>query len=109
MTSSRSLSGQSILIVDGQSLSAADISNRLVALGAKVHVVPNAASAMAMARAKRLDVALIGYRPEECSGDLKRTLDQYGVPYIMCASAVKQDHLDYQKVFSLALEPAVAA
>jgi hypothetical protein len=44
MTSPPSLSGHNILIVDGQSLSAADMSNRLVAMGAKVHVVPNAPS-----------------------------------------------------------------
>jgi hypothetical protein len=53
-----------------------------------------------MARAKRLDVALIGFRPQESSPELKHTLDLYGVPYIVCASASKQDHLNYEKVFS---------
>jgi PleD family two-component response regulator len=106
MTNPQSLTGCSVLIVDGRSLSAADMSNRLTALGAKVHVVPNAQCAMAFTRTKRLDIALIGYRPEECSTELKRSLDLHGVPYIMCASATKQDHLDYQKVFSLALEHA---
>jgi hypothetical protein len=107
MTSPPSLSGHNILIVDGQSLSAADMSNRLVAMGAKVHVVPNAKCAIVMARAKRLDVALIGFRPQESSPELKHTLDLYGVPYIVCASASKQDHLNYEKVFSLTL-PAAA-
>lgn len=108
MTTPPSLSGYSVLIVDARSLSAAEMSNRLVALGAKVHVVSNAASAIAITRAKRLDVALLGFRPQECTAALKRTLDQYGVPYILCASAISQDHLDYQKVFSLALTPAAA-
>lgn len=45
------LEGLSILIVDGQSLSAADISSRLSALGARVHVVTTAARAAAVVRA----------------------------------------------------------
>jgi CheY-like chemotaxis protein len=52
------LNGYSVLIVDGQSLSAADISARLSNLGAKVHVVANPKSAEAVVCAKRLDVAL---------------------------------------------------
>lgn len=100
------LTGLSVLIVDGSSLSAADMFNRLTSLGARVHVVPNAASAMVMTRAKRLDVAMIGYRPEDNSAALKRTLDEYGVPYITCAAADKKDHLDYEKVFSLTLRTA---
>lgn len=99
------LQGLSILIVDGLSLSAAELS-RLTALGAKVHVVPHAASAVILALPKRLDIALIGYRTEECSAELRRTLEQRGVPFIQCASAGKQDHLDYQRIFSLALAPA---
>jgi len=106
MTSPPTLRGFSILIVDGLSLSAAELSNRLTALGAKVHVVPNAASALAFALTKRLDVALIGYRPEESSHELRHRLDECGVPYVQCASAAKQEHLDYQRVFSLALAPA---
>lgn len=49
------LSGLSVLIVDGESLSAADISGRLLAQGARVHVVANAARALAVVQAKRLD------------------------------------------------------
>lgn len=100
------LSGLSVLIVDGQSLSAAEMSNRLTSHGARVHVVPNAAAAMLVTRAKRLDIAMIGFRIDGDTGALKRMLDEYGVPYVMCASATRADHVDYDRVFGLPLPSA---
>lgn len=106
MANAPSLRDCSVLIVDGVSLSAADMSNRLSAMGARVHVVTNTASAMLLARTKRLSVAMIGFRHHEGTAALKRTLDEYGVPYIICAAPRKAEHVDYERVFSLALAPA---
>lgn len=81
MNDPQSLKGSAVLIVDGGSLSAADLSNRFSALGAKVHVMENAASAVALTRAKRLDVALISIEHEPI---LKSALQEQGVPCIVC-------------------------
>lgn len=102
-----SLKGLSVLIVDGHSLSAAEISGRLIALGARVHVVASAAAAILFARAKRLDVAMLGSRAEAGSVSLRRTLDEQGVPYIHCDPQQMNDCRMYDRVFSLAL-PAAA-
>jgi CheY-like chemotaxis protein len=93
------LEGLSILIVDGQSLSAADISSRLSALGARVHVVTTAARAAAVVRAKRLDVALIGHGSEDAPLSLQKTLDQYGVPYVITATASQSHTGQYERIF----------
>ena len=101
------LHGYSVLIVDGRSLSAADISTRLTKLGAKVHVVANPTSAQAVVRAKRLNVALIGHHFRDCPRELKRALDEHGVPYITTATSSKADSVpQYDRLFSLALESA---
>ena len=98
--------GDSILIVDGRSLSAADISNRLSALGAKVHVVANPTCAKAVVRSMRLDVALIGHHYHDCPKELKRALEEYGVPFITTATTSKSKSTrHYEKLFSLALQP----
>ena len=103
------LHGYSVLIVDGQSLSAADISTRLSNLGAKVHVVANPKSAEAVVRAKRLDVALIGHHFKDCPRELKRALDEHGVPYITTATSSKAGSVrHYDRLFSLALKSAAA-
>ena len=103
MTNS-SLHGMSILIVDGQSLAAADISGRLSALGARVHVVPNAARAGTILRAKRIDVAFIGHNAEDAPLSLRKALDQHGVPYVITATASHPHTGQYERIFSLALE-----
>lgn len=105
MANSPSLQDYSVLIVDGVSLSAADMSNRLSALGAKVHVVANSASAILLARTKRLNVAMIGFKHQEGISALKRALHERGVPCIICAAPRKAEHVDYERVFSLALAP----
>jgi PleD family two-component response regulator len=100
------LEGYSVLIVDGRSLSAADISNRLSSLGAKVHVVSNPKCAQAVVRCMRLDVALIGHHYLDCPKELKCTLDERGVPYITTATTSKsRSTRHYDKLFSLALQP----
>ncbi len=103
MTKQPSLKGYSVLIVDGASLAAADMFGRLSALGAKVHVVANAASAITLIRAKRLDVAMIGY--PESTRALTRALAEWGVPYIVCNSAEKFG-VAYETVISAPLAPA---
>lgn len=96
------LAGTAILIVDGQSLAAADISERLLTLGARVHVVSGATRAMAVVRAKRLDMALIGPAPEDAPAALKRTLDEYAVPYVITATS-RTSEPNYERIFSLSL------
>ncbi len=103
---SNPFTGLSVLIVDGRSLSAADMSNRLTSLGARVHVVNNTAAAIMMTRAKKLDAAIIGHQTEDNSKALRKALDEYEVPYIRCVSPQGEDHLNYEKIFSLAVHLA---
>lgn len=100
MTKDPCLDGWSVLIVDGESLSAAELSERLAGLGAKVHVVANVAAAASVVRSKRLNVALLASSSEECTQDLVRSLDLYGVPYIRCARRIKEAP-DYRQFFNL--------
>ena len=100
------LEGYSVLIVDGRSLSAADISTRLSSLGAKVHVVANPKCAQVVVRSTRLNVALIGHHYHDCPKELKCALEECGVPYITTATTSKSKSTrHYEKLFSLALPP----
>lgn len=83
MNNPASLKGYAVLIVDGGSRSAADLSNRFSALGAKVHVMDNTASALTLTHSKRLDVALISFEREPI---LKRALQAQGVRISYVAS-----------------------
>lgn len=93
------LLGCSVLIVDGVSLSAAELSQRLSALGAKVHVIPNAERAAALVRVKRLDIALIGHHVEDMPLALTKVLDEYGVPYIITATNFEHQSIGYEQFF----------
>lgn len=100
------LHGQTILIVDGVSLSAAELSNRLSALGAKVHVAANAVCAARFAESKRFDMALIGSSCFENNRVLVKALERRGIPYVTCATSSRLKNSDYSRVFSLRLESA---
>jgi PleD family two-component response regulator len=100
------LHGQTILVVDGATLAAAELSNRLTWLGAKVHVASDPVSAARYAECKRFDLALVGFSSCEGSSKLMKTLERRGVPYVSCASSSKLEHVDYSHVFSLELQPA---
>lgn len=99
------LIGQSILIVDGVNLSAAELSNRLSALGAKVHVAANPVSAIRFAESKRFDVALVGFGSFENNHLLLKALERRGIPHVTCASSSRREYVDYSHVFSLDLAP----
>lgn len=77
-------------------------SERLLTLGARVHVVSGATRAMAVVRAKRLDIALIGPAPEGAPAALKRTFDEYAVPYVITATS-RTSEPNYERIFSLSL------
>lgn len=79
------LHGQTILIVDGITLAAAELFNRLTGLGAKVHVASNSISAARYVESKRFDFALVGF--DTSDRHLMRTLELRGVPHISCASS----------------------
>lgn len=109
MTPLQTLVGQTILIVDGVSVAAAELADRLTALGAKVHVVGNAISGERFVSAKKFDVALLGYDGADIGRDLFRALEKRGVPYVQCASTSKVGKIPYDRIFSLPLTGAIAA
>jgi DNA-binding response OmpR family regulator len=84
------LTGYSILIIEGDSHSAADMSDRLVALGAKVQVASDLSSGEILIRNMRWDMVLVGVNasPEPSKG----TLDRYGLPRIQFATAAATVH-----------------
>jgi DNA-binding NtrC family response regulator len=100
------LHGQTILVVDGCTLAAAELSHRLTGLGAKVCVAANAACAARYVEGKRFDLALVGFGTASMNRPLIKALERRGVPYIHCASTTKLEHVDYAHAFSLALQPA---
>lgn len=105
----QTLIGQTILIVDGVSVAAAELADRLTTLGAKVHVVANAACGARFVAAKKFDIALIGYDHAELERGLFRELEKRHVPYVLCASTSKFGTIPYERVFSLPLTGAIAA
>jgi DNA-binding NtrC family response regulator len=86
MINSLSLSNSTVIIVDGYSLSASVLADRIRLLGANVHVVTSAAAAGTLVRNKKIDVVFVGYRLADGAHGLTKMLDQYGVPYITCAT-----------------------
>jgi DNA-binding NtrC family response regulator len=86
MLNSLALSCSTVVIVDGYSLSASVLADRIRMLGAKVHVVNSAAAAGMLVRNKKIDVVFIGYRLADGAFGLTKMLDQYGVPYITCGT-----------------------
>jgi len=92
MINSLSLSSSTVVIVDGYSLSASVLADRIRMLGAKVHVVTSAAAAGMLIRNKKVDVVFVGYRLADGVHRLTRMLDQYGVPYITCGTPTDEGH-----------------
>ena len=74
-----------VVIVDGKHLAAVHLADRFRSIGAKVHVVHNAAAAAMIVRNKKVDVVFVGYHLKDGAA-LVRTLDLHGVPHITCAS-----------------------
>lgn len=109
MTPIQTLIGQTILIVDGVSVAAAELADRLTTLGAKVHVVANAVCGERFVSSKKFDVALVGYDGADLGRDLFRALEKRGVPYVLCASSSRFGKIPYDRVFSLPLTGAIAA
>ena len=82
---------KNVLIVDGYSLSADTLGDRFRTLGATVHIVADSTAATTMVRNKKIDVVFIGYR-HGGQAQLRKTLDQHGVPYITCATPKEFSH-----------------
>jgi CheY-like chemotaxis protein len=87
------LSYSTVLIVEGYSLSACALADRFRSTGAKVHVVNTAAAAGMLLRNKKIDVAFVGYMMKQANTTLGPLFDQYGVPYITCATPTSMAEL----------------
>lgn len=72
----------SVLIIDRSQDWAADLSNRLVPLNLKVHVVGSREAALLLAKAKKIDVAVMEYAVDSWTLGLEHDLRGLHVPTI---------------------------
>lgn len=72
----------SVLIIDRSQDWAADLSNRLVPLNLKVHVVGSREAALLLAHAKKIDVAVMEFGVDSWTLGLERDLRDLEVPTI---------------------------
>lgn len=79
------LAGKTVLIADGENLSAAYLRQRFIDNGADVHVVRSVPAALRLTGSKRIDVVMIGFSLPN-GHELKKSLDQRKISWVVWAS-----------------------